>query len=90
MTEVLQGFRNDDDYKTAKSLLEELVIYDLVGKDIAVKSTDNFRALHNKGITIRKPVDAVISTFCIKRNLPLLFLDKDFEPFVRHLGLSTV
>ena len=88
LTEVLQGFKNDKDHKSAKLLLEDLVIFDLVGKDIAIKSADNFRFLRKKGITIRKPVDVIIATFCIERKLPLLFIDRDFKPFVKHLGLS--
>ena len=88
LTEVLQGFKEDKHYKSAKILLEDLVIFDLVGKDIAIKSADNFRFLRKKGITIRKPVDVIIATFCIERKLPLLFIDKDFKPFVKHLSLS--
>ena len=90
LAEVLQGFKDDKDYKTAKSLFDELIIYDLVGKNMAVKSAENFRALRKKGITVRKPVDVIIATFCIEKKLPLLFLDKDFKPFVKLLGLSAV
>ncbi len=52
---------------------------------MAVKSADNFRALRKKGITVRKPVDIIIATFCIEKKLPLLFLDKDSKPLVKHL-----
>ena len=87
LTEVLQGFRVDKDYVTAKSLFEDLIIFDLVGKDMAIKSAENFRTLRKKGITIRKPVDVIIASFCIERKLPLLFSDRDFTPFVKNLGL---
>jgi len=87
LTEVLQGFRADKDYKAAKSLFEDLTVFDLVGKDIAIRSAENYRALRKKGITIRKPVDVIIATFCIERKLPLLSLDRDFKPFVKSLGL---
>lgn len=87
LTEVLQGFRADKDYKNAKSLFEDLIIFDLLGKEMAIKSADNFRTLRKKGITIRKPVDVIIASFCIERKLPLLFSDKDFMPFVKNLGL---
>ena len=90
LTEVLQGFKDDNDYKTAKSLFDDLIIYDLVGKTMAIKSADNFQALRKKGITVRKPVDVIIATYCIEKKLPLLFIDKDFKPFVKHLGLSAV
>ena len=87
LTEVLQGFREDRDYNAAKSLFNDLIIFDLVGQEIAIKSADNFRTLRKKGFTIRKPVDVIIATFCIERKLPLLFVDKDFKPFVKTLGL---
>lgn len=87
LTEVLQGFRRDKDYETAKSLLSELVIFEMLGKAMALKSAENFRLLRRKGITIRKTADVIIATFCIDRGLPLLFSGKDFKPFVRRLGL---
>ncbi|BFM20090.1 PIN domain nuclease [Gilvimarinus japonicus] len=87
LTEVLQGFRHEKDYKTAKSLLLELTVFELLGKKIAIKSADNFRKLRKKGITIRKTADVIIASYCIEQNLPLLFSDKDFQPFVEHLGL---
>jgi len=90
LTEVLQGFRDDRDYKTARSLFKDLVIFDLVGKDMAIKSAENFRALRKRGITIRKPTDVIIASFCIERKIPLLFSDKDFKPFVKNLGLTAV
>lgn len=87
MTEVLQGFRHDKDYKTARKLFEDLTIFEMLGQSMAVKSADNFRRLRKKGITIRKTADVIIATFCIEQKLPLLFSDKDFKPFVKHLGL---
>ncbi|MEM9538766.1 MAG: PIN domain nuclease [Cyanobacteria bacterium P01_E01_bin.42] len=90
LTEVLQGFRNDKDYDTARNLFESLTIFELLGKNMALKSADNYRQLRKQGITIRKTTDAIIASFCIENNLPLLFSDKDFIPFVTHLGLIAV
>lgn len=88
MTEVLQGFRVDKDYKAAKALFNDLTVFDLLGKDMAIKSAENFRTLRKRGITIRKTADVIIATFCIERKLPLLFSDKDFKLFVKNLGLT--
>nr|WP_284509745.1 hypothetical protein [Salinivibrio costicola] len=57
-------------------------------KEMALVCADNYRALRKKGITIRKTADVIIATFCIEKKLPLLFLDRDFIPFVDHLGLE--
>lgn len=90
LAEVLQGFREDRDYKIAKSLLEELEMVTMAGIDIALKSADNYRFLRKKGLTVRKTMDCLIATFCIQNNLPLLYSDKDFDVFSKHLGLKAV
>jgi len=90
LTEVLQGFRSDADYRTARRLLTALPVLEMLGPERALRSADNFRALRKRGITIRKTIDAVIATFCIDEGHALLFSDRDFLPFVDHLGLYQV
>jgi predicted nucleic acid-binding protein len=87
LAEVLQGFRTDSDYQTAKALLLGLTVFELVGQDLAIKAADNYRGLRRRGLTVRKTVDCIIATFCIERGLPLLYSDRDFEPFAKSLGL---
>lgn len=90
LAEVLQGFRDDAAYATAKNLLSALPVHEMLGAERAVRVADNYRVLRRKGITVRKTTDAIIATFCIEKDVPLLFSDRDFEPFVRHLGLRPV
>jgi len=89
LAEVLQGFRNDADHAIAKRLMTSLTIYDLLGTTLALKTADNYRALRKRGVTVRKTTDAIIATFCIESGIPLLYSDRDFDPFVKHLGLKT-
>ena len=89
LAEVLQGFRSDTDYKAAKNVLTSLTVFDLLGKELAIKSANNFRKLRKKGITIRKTADVIIATYCIENKIPLLFTDKDFLPFVDNLRLKS-
>ena len=63
LIEVLQGFRRDRDYATAKGLLTSLAIFTLGGQGMAIKSADNFRLLRKKGITVRKTIDVLIATY---------------------------
>ena len=58
--------------------------------DRLLETEDNFRTLRKKGITVRKTIDVTIATFCIKHGHELLFSEKDFAPFVEHLGLISV
>jgi len=87
---VLQGFRLDDDFQTAKTLLCSLPVYSMVGTDISLKSVANFRLLRKQGMTIRKTIDTLIATYCIESGFPLLHSDKDFQPFHQFLGLMAV
>ena len=89
LTEVLQGFVSDRDFNQAKKLLTSLVIVDLAGQDIAIQAARNFRVLRALGITVRKTIDTVIATRCIQSRLSLLYSDRDFDPFVEHLGLRS-
>jgi predicted nucleic acid-binding protein len=90
LTEVLQGFASDRDFRQAKKLLTSLVIVDLGGPDIAIQAAENCRFLRSLGITVRKTIDTIIATRCIESGYTLLHRDRDFEPFVTHLGLRTV
>ena len=87
--EILQGFRQDKDYKAAKEMLNAFTQYTLLGPNAVLACAENYRRLRKKGITIRKTADVIIATFCIDRKIPLLFSDRDFHPFVEHLGLSS-
>ena len=89
LTEVLQGFVIDRDFNQARKLLSSLVIVDLARQSIAIKAAENFRALRSLGISVRKTIDTVIATHCIENRLLLLFSDRDFDPFVAHLGLRS-
>lgn len=89
LTEVLQGFVSDRDFNQAKKLLTSLLVVDLAGQDIAIQAAKNFRVLRAQGITVRKTIDTVIATRCIESGLSLLYSDKDFDPFVEHLGLRS-
>jgi len=89
LTEVLQGFQSEREFIQARDLLASLMIVELGGKDIAIQAARNFRTLRAKGITVRKTIDTVIATRCIESGFTLLFSDRDFDPFVEHLGLRS-
>ena len=89
LTEVLQGFVNDRDFNQARKLLASVPLIPLVGEDVAFQAAKNFRKLRTLGITLRKTIDTLIATSCIEKDLSLLYSDRDFDPFVQHLGLRS-
>ena len=88
--EILQGIRDDREYQMTRRSLLMLDQYEMFGRGMAERCAANFRALRKKGVTIRKTADVIIATFCIECSMPLLFVDRDFIPFVDHLGLVPV
>lgn len=89
LAEVLQGFDRDRDFNTAQKFLTTLTIIELGGKEIAVRAAKNYRKLRALGVTPRKTIDTIIATRCIESDLPLLYGDRDFDPFVERLGLRS-
>jgi predicted nucleic acid-binding protein len=87
LTEVLQGFDSDRDFNRALHLFSTLEPVMIGGEDAAVEAARNFRHLRRLGVTVRKTIDTLIATRCIMDDHALLFSDRDFEPFVDHLGL---
>ncbi|MES9859219.1 MAG: PIN domain nuclease [Candidatus Thiodiazotropha sp. LLP2] len=87
--EILQGIRDDKQYKQVKTKLSLLDQYSMFSPSMVVKCTNNFRSLRKKGITIRKTNDVIIASFCIEQKMELLYIDRDFKPFTEHLGLKS-
>lgn len=89
LAEVLQGFTAERDFNQAKTLMTSLVVIELGGQEVAIQAARNFRSLRALGVTVRKTIDTVIATRCIESDLALLYSDRDFDPFVEHLGLQS-
>ena len=90
LTEVLRGFESERDFNDARRMLTSLTVVELGGQEIAIQAAKNFRALRRLGVTVRKTIDTVIATRCIESGYELLYSDRDFDPFARHLGLRVV
>ena len=90
LTEVLQGFQNDRDFKTAQKMLLEFPFMEMVGQELAIKSALNYRFLRKNGVTVRKTIDVMIGTFCIHYHVSLLHDDKDFGPMEHYLKLKAI
>jgi len=90
LTEVLQGFHRDREFRIARDLLLRIPFMPMLGQELALESAANYRLLRRKGATVRKTIDVMIGTFCIHYRIPLLHGDRDFDPMVEFLGLDVV
>ncbi|WP_374942468.1 PIN domain nuclease [Sphingomonas sp.] len=87
--EVLQGCRTDREFEHVLNVTGSFPALLISDEQVAVQSARNYRTLRARGITIRKTIDALIATRCILDDTPLLYTDRDFDPFVQHLGLRS-
>jgi predicted nucleic acid-binding protein len=90
LTEVLQGFQTEKDFKIAKDLLLGIPFMAMGGQSLALESAVNYRYLRKKGVTVRKTIDIIIGTFCIHNQFTLIHCDRDFDPMVQYLGLEII
>ncbi|HZF42933.1 MAG TPA: PIN domain nuclease [Sphingomonadaceae bacterium] len=90
LLEVLQGFTTDATFDTALDLFATVPLVEIGGRDVAIEAARNHRRLRARGVTTRKTIDTLIATWCIMNGASLLHGDRDFVPFVEHLGLASV
>jgi predicted nucleic acid-binding protein len=89
LAEVLQGFDSKADFQRAMRLLMSGPLLALGGAQIAVEAAKNFRQLRKLGVTVRKTIETIIATHCLVHDHWLLYSDRDFDPFVKHLSLRS-
>ena len=90
LCEVLQGVRDDVVAKEVERRLLQLEVFDTGGVALAREAARNYRALRSRGHTVRKTIDCLIATFCLREQHSLLHRDRDFDPFEKILELSVI
>jgi hypothetical protein len=90
LCEVLQGIRDRNRAARIQRYLLSFKVLSTGGPQLAVAAAENYRALRERGITIRKTIDCWVASFCLLQGHWLLHSDRDFQPFAQHLGLKVV
>lgn len=87
LVELLQGAKTAATQGTIARKLARMRCEVLCGPDLAPKAAANYRALRQRGITIRGTIDIIIATWCLETGATLLHNDRDFDTIEEHLGL---
>jgi predicted nucleic acid-binding protein len=87
---VLQGVRGEFAAKDVERQLLKLAVFETGGVDLAREAARNYRMLRSRGHTVRKTIDCLIATFCIREQHSLLHRDREFDPFENVVELSVV
>ena len=90
LCEVLQGVRDDLVAKEVEGKLLKLEVFETGSVALAREAARNYRALRSRGHTVRKTIDCLIATFCLREQHSLLHRDRDFDPFEKFLELSVI
>jgi predicted nucleic acid-binding protein len=90
LCEVLQGVRGDAAFASVHEELSHFEIFEPAGVELAIAAAQNFRKLRQRGLTVRKTVDCLIATFCLRERHLLLHRDRDYDAFEEELGLRVV
>lgn len=90
LCEVLQGVRDEATAATVERQLLQLQVFATGGADLARAGAKNYRALRRQGRTVRKTIDCLIATFCLRGGHSLLHRDRDFDAFEELLDLSVI
>jgi predicted nucleic acid-binding protein len=90
LCEILQGMRSDADAATVLAQMSSFDLVDTGGVDLAAAAARNYRRLRARGHTVRKTIDCLIATLCLREGHELLHDDRDFDPFEAVLGLRAI
>lgn len=90
LTEILQGIKEDKDFRKIKGYLLEFPIYRPKGVETYLKAAQLYRDCRKKGKTVRKTVDCVIAAICMENGLTLLHKDSDFDLIEACAGLKVL
>ncbi len=66
LCEVLQGVRDDVIAKQVETSLTKCQVFDMGGVTLAREAARNYRTLRSHGHTVRKTIDCLIATFCLR------------------------
>lgn len=90
LCETLQGVGDEKSFTRVLGGLRHFELFETGGAELAIEAARNFRRLRKHGHTVRKTIDCLIGTFCLRHGHSLLHRDRDFDHFEKFLGLTVI
>ncbi len=86
--EILQGFRDERAFRTAREALFALPVVESPLRDeVVLEAVDLYRRSRATGFTVRSSVDCLIAACAIRNDLEVLHRDRDFDLIARFSSL---
>lgn len=86
--EVLQGIRDDAQFKKVKDIFSYFSVLQISPVAAAFGAAELYRSLRKKGATIRKSNDCLIAFYAIEHSIPLVHRDSDFDIIAKYSKLK--
>jgi hypothetical protein len=90
LTEILQGLPNDREARRVERRLLAFDVLRLEGLDDFRRAASLYRQARTRGITIRRTLDCLIASVCVRDDAPLLHADVDFDRLAACTDLRVV
>ena len=82
--EVLQGFRDEAGFRTARAAMLALPILESpLSSDVFLTGVDLYRRASRAGLTVRSSVDCLIAACALRHDVEVFHLDRDFDALAR-------
>jgi hypothetical protein len=90
LTEILQGIKNDREYRDVKASLLTFPILSLKSPESCIAAAELHRKCRKKGLTIRSTVDLLIAQIALEHRATLLHNDPDFNAIAQVCDLKVM
>jgi predicted nucleic acid-binding protein len=90
LCETLQGVGDENAFTRVLRELRKFEVFETGGQELAIEAARNFGNLRRRGRTVRKTIDCLIATFCLRHGYSLLHRDRDYDHFEDFLGLTVI
>lgn len=90
LTEILQGIKNDREFREVKASLLTFPILSLKSPESCVAAAELHRKCRKKGLTIRSTIDLLIAQIALEHHATLLHNDRDFDAIAQMCDLKVL
>jgi predicted nucleic acid-binding protein len=90
LCETLQGVGDENTFARVLRELRKFEVFETGSQELAIEAARNFGNLRRRGRTVRKTIDCLIATFCLRQGHSLLHRDRDYDYFEDFLGLTVI
>lgn len=90
LTEILQGLPDERAVASVERRLLAHPVLVLDPLDDHRRAAAMYRTCRRRGVTIRRTLDCLIASVCVREAVPLLHADADFDRLAEHTDLQVV